>query len=634
MGRVSKRVDNPLVSPLLGVTMGVVGDGSIGPLDLPANVATQKIAVLGISGSGKTYAAMKTVELVDQFGHQVVVIDTVGNWWGLRLAADGKSPGIQIPILGGDHGDVPIDEGHGRLVAETAAQSRASMIVDISDFTGGEVRKFVVEFATAFLAAKKRHPSPVMVVWEECQDIVPQKVFGEDARMVGAVQKLIKKGRNYGVGTMLISQRPAAVNKEAIYQCHTLFAFRVIGKLDRKAIEDWTTDHGIEQTSVAMSKLPTGSCLLYSPEWIKRTDVVEIAAKRTFDASATPDFVADGKRVATLSPVDLEKFKSTMADAIAKADDQDPVRLAGKIDELERQIAAMDTGAMKPADAALLAATEERNEQLDRDLERLLNLFADVAGNVRTALGVLGDAEQGMETVRINADALTRPVDTSTARERMQKEIDRAVQRQPVVGGGGGSGHSIYKLGMAKETNVTGIDLNKKITFGRGHGDPSMSKLMRNLLTVLAQNADAFPDGMSKGKLLAYANYAPSGAVSTTFAEMGTRGLVAFNGKMSITSEGKRALGAYTPLPVGNAFYETVSGALDQLPRKLLKVIHDAYPNEIRKGKVLELANYAASGAVSTAFAMLVARDYIVKLGGGAVRASDHLFDQHKRRRV
>jgi DNA helicase HerA-like ATPase len=179
-------------------------------LKLPVSVCTQKLAFLGISGSGKTYGAGKLVEGVIEAGAQVVIVDVIGNWYGLRLAADGKKPGISIPILGGVKGDVPLDSYGGKQAAELVVDSNASVILDISDFTGGETRRFVTDFATSLLALKKRSPSPTLVVWEECQDIVPQRVMGEVAKMVGAVEKLIKKGRNYGVGTVLISQRAAA----------------------------------------------------------------------------------------------------------------------------------------------------------------------------------------------------------------------------------------------------------------------------------------------------------------------------------------------------------------------------------------------------------------------------------------
>src|SRR6185436_8192625 len=53
-------------------------------LNLPAAVATEKLALLGRTGSGKTYAAMKLAELLHDAGAQFVSIDPVGVWWAPR----------------------------------------------------------------------------------------------------------------------------------------------------------------------------------------------------------------------------------------------------------------------------------------------------------------------------------------------------------------------------------------------------------------------------------------------------------------------------------------------------------------------------------------------------------------------
>jgi DNA helicase HerA-like ATPase len=76
-------------------------------LSLPLDAATQTFAFIARKGAGKTYTAGKLVELLLDAGVQVVVLDTVGNWYGLRLAADGKKPGFDVPVLGGLRGDIP-----------------------------------------------------------------------------------------------------------------------------------------------------------------------------------------------------------------------------------------------------------------------------------------------------------------------------------------------------------------------------------------------------------------------------------------------------------------------------------------------------------------------------------------------
>lgn len=79
-------------------------------LALPLEVVTEALAFLGRRGSGKTYAAQKLAEEMHRHQAQFIALDPVGIWYGLRLAADGKHPGLPVPVLGGLHGDIPLEQ--------------------------------------------------------------------------------------------------------------------------------------------------------------------------------------------------------------------------------------------------------------------------------------------------------------------------------------------------------------------------------------------------------------------------------------------------------------------------------------------------------------------------------------------
>jgi DNA helicase HerA-like ATPase len=66
---------------------------------IPKAALEQHIAILGKTGSGKTYAAKGLVERMLDDGRQVCVIDPTAAWWGLRLGANGKPPGFLLGAL-------------------------------------------------------------------------------------------------------------------------------------------------------------------------------------------------------------------------------------------------------------------------------------------------------------------------------------------------------------------------------------------------------------------------------------------------------------------------------------------------------------------------------------------------------
>lgn len=78
-------------------------------LKLPVDAVTQRISILGRTRSGKSHTAGVLVEEVLEARQQVVILDPKGDWWGLRSSADGRSAGLPITIMGGAHGDIPLE---------------------------------------------------------------------------------------------------------------------------------------------------------------------------------------------------------------------------------------------------------------------------------------------------------------------------------------------------------------------------------------------------------------------------------------------------------------------------------------------------------------------------------------------
>ncbi len=79
------------------------------PVGLPADRVWEKLAIIGISGAGKSYSAGVLVEQMLKNDRAVSIIDPVGIWFGLRSGADGRAEGgLPIAVYGGMHGDCPV----------------------------------------------------------------------------------------------------------------------------------------------------------------------------------------------------------------------------------------------------------------------------------------------------------------------------------------------------------------------------------------------------------------------------------------------------------------------------------------------------------------------------------------------
>lgn len=341
-------------------------------LQLPMNAVTQKIAFLARTGAGKTYAAGRLVEQMLTHGAQVIIVDPVGVWYGLRLKADGKRPGYSIPILGGEHGDIQLEASAGTLIADVAVERGQSMVLDVSTMRKAHATRFVTDFAEQFFHRKKGKKAPVHVVFEEAQRFVPQFSKGKE-RLVGAVEDIVKVGRNYGIGTTLISQRPQAINKDVLNQTEMLVVLQISGPQERKAIKAWINEKGADESPLDdLDELEVGEAVVWSPSWLRVLQRVRINKKATYDASATPDFDSmPYVKTKPLSAKDLQRLEDAMGDMVEGQKARDPAHLQQRIRELEHQCTQLRLNASK---VKTKTKVQKVPALTDRQLDRIFHL--------------------------------------------------------------------------------------------------------------------------------------------------------------------------------------------------------------------------------------------------------------------
>ncbi len=159
---------------------------------LPDEALTHHLAALGRTGSGKTYAVKGIVERLLALGRRVCILDPTGAWWGLKSSADGQKPGYSVVVFGGDHADVPITEHAGAALGELVATQNVPCIIDLSNTTLGERHRFVERFAEALFRANK---APLHLIIDEADEFAPQSGPPGTERMLGAVDRIVRRGR-------------------------------------------------------------------------------------------------------------------------------------------------------------------------------------------------------------------------------------------------------------------------------------------------------------------------------------------------------------------------------------------------------------------------------------------------------
>lgn len=81
---------------------------------------------------------------------------------------------------------------------------------------------------------------PLLFVLEEAHAYLGKDQSGPAA---DAVKRIAKEGRKYGVGLMLVSQRPSEIDPTILSQCGTIFAMRLANDIDRGHIASAASDN-------------------------------------------------------------------------------------------------------------------------------------------------------------------------------------------------------------------------------------------------------------------------------------------------------------------------------------------------------------------------------------------------------
>jgi hypothetical protein len=274
-------------------SIGAPGAGA-GPADrivgvLPPAALDTRLAVVGTSGSGKTYAAKGLLERVMANGGRVCVVDPLGVWWGLAKGVDGGNSPFPVAVFGGAHPDVPLDPDNGAALGRLIGRETMACVVDVSDFGSAAARRaFMTEFTAALYEA---NTEPLHLVLDEADLWAPQRTQPDGMELLGRMEEIVRRGRVRGFVPWLITQRPAVLHKDVLSQADILVSMKLTSSQDRAAIGRWIEGQAdrAEGRRIlgALPQLRRGEGWVWAPgEGVLAP--VSFPRIRTLDSSQTP----------------------------------------------------------------------------------------------------------------------------------------------------------------------------------------------------------------------------------------------------------------------------------------------------------------------------------------------------------
>ena len=192
------------------------------------------------------------------------------------------------PYLPDENGEVKADLGD--LLADWLCEEQPVTILDLSGVPSSIQAAIVgtllrVVYDALFWARnlpEGGRERPLLIVLEEAHAYLGSD--GEGSAAAG-VRRIAKEGRKYGIGVMLVSQRPSEIDATVLSQCGTIFAMRLANGEDRGKVEGAASD-SLEGLFGVLPVLRTGEALVVG-------EAVNIPIRANVDPVRPPPDSAD-----------------------------------------------------------------------------------------------------------------------------------------------------------------------------------------------------------------------------------------------------------------------------------------------------------------------------------------------------
>jgi hypothetical protein len=212
---------------------------------------THNTAMIGVTGSGKSYLAFHLIEAYLDAGIKVLILDLTRQHWQFLQH---RNPVVLT---------APADAaawlaGNSKLAIYQYGNATAGFPRVTADFAES---CFQWLQANTTIRAGVDVPGRLCIVLEEAHSLIPewnQVAQPTDTQQVNRAARVILQGRKFGLGTLLITQRTANVTKTILNQCNTIFALR---SFDQTGL-DFLRNYMGEEFAQAISTLPHRTAIL------------------------------------------------------------------------------------------------------------------------------------------------------------------------------------------------------------------------------------------------------------------------------------------------------------------------------------------------------------------------------------
>lgn len=147
----------------------------------------------------------------------------------------------------------------GKTNEETEIEEQNLRIIDVSGLPNEVAGPLTALIARLLFQYKlwqtreQREEDPILFVCEEAHRYVPNHGEAQYKEAQEAVRRIAKEGRKYGIGLMLVSQRPSDVEATVLSQCNSWIILRLTNSNDQEHVSKFIPDSLVGLTKMLPS---------------------------------------------------------------------------------------------------------------------------------------------------------------------------------------------------------------------------------------------------------------------------------------------------------------------------------------------------------------------------------------------
>lgn len=568
-----------------------------------ADFVEGRYGVIGQSGRGKSGLLKVIEEELTRLHLPFVVFDPAGIAWGLRSSADAKSPGLPILVIGGEHGDLPLNRHAGAEVAEAIVKANVSAIIDFSQEPKAAYRQFLADFCHRLYAINN---SPRLVIIDEAKEVLPQSVRNDQAVAYDAVERLIRQGRNRAIGVIIVSQRAATVNKDALTQCGTLVVFGLVGAPDRKAlkewVEAWATRKQLAEFEAGLASLERRDCYVWSPQDFGIFQKIRVREFHTLHPDKT-HLRRAGLLQVRPSTTDVSAIVESLGTQLStikaeRAELADVPKLRSQVTRLTREL---------EAERAKPRATAASKAELDRAVREATEpLKGQVAGLTRESVA----GRKVIEEARMHLERAARTLGSPLTAETTPM-LPQRPQASPLA------------------VTRPRIEPRAQLKAGAEGEERELPTPTGGALRMLRVLASIHPESVSRTNLGAMAEIAPNSGTFSDYLSLLRRAELAEDltgGSVRATDAGLAYFAQRPDRLTQEELANSARGRVSGGARRMMDVLLAEYPGSITRQELGERAGIAPNSGTFSDYLSMLRRLGLVKVEGSDVTAAQVLF--------